>query len=157
MEKKNDVEVKALLHLEMLHDDPKAAAEFLHEVLGAEQVEKDFAGLIAHDFDCECIHMMAGNIVFQLIKPNKEYRPTLNTWWDRDLMEKQGPFLHNVTMLVRNADQLAKKLVAKGGTRMGEVESITPDGQGTTTVYMYDATKQCGMRFEFVEAPPEMG
>lgn len=156
MENKN-VEVKGLLHLEMLHDDPAAAAEFLQKVLGAERCEQEFAGLIGHHFDCECIHMKAGNIIFQLIKPNKEYRPELNTWWDRDLLEKQGPFVHNVTMLIRNADQLAKNLVEAGGRRMGEVESITPDGKGKTMVYMYDVSKECGMRFEFVEAPPEMG
>ncbi|MGG0717024.1 hypothetical protein ABE096_05395 [Robertmurraya massiliosenegalensis] len=153
---KNDVEIKGLVHLEILHDNPSEAAEFLQEVLGAERCEEGFSSLIEREFDCENIHMKAGNVIFQVIKPNPEFRPELNTWWQRDLLDKQGPFLHNITLLVKNADRFAQKIVEHGGTKMGAKDALAPDMQHINTVHMYDASKQCGMRFEFVEAPPEM-
>lgn len=151
---KNDVEVKALVHLEILHDNPKEAAQFLTDVLGAERVEEEFSSYIEREFDCENIHMKAGNVIFQLIKPNKELRPELSTWWDRDLLEKQGPFIHNICLLVRNADKFAENLVKHGARKMGAKPALAPDMKTMSTVNMYDATKQCGVRFEFVEAPP---
>jgi predicted enzyme related to lactoylglutathione lyase len=144
--------VKGIIHLEMVVDDPEASAEFMHDVFGAVQVEKEFSSLIEQTFDCKCIHMQAGGFTFQLLKPDPNPRQSMEPWWQGYMHGKEGPYIHNITLAVKDAEKVAQKILAYGGTRMGEATATTPDGNGSTKVYMYDASKLCGMCIEFIEA-----
>ena len=152
---KDNSVVTGFSHLEMLVDDPEAAAKFMADTFGAVRVEVEFAKLIGRDFDCECIHMQAGGIIYQLIRPNDKFRPELATWWRRDMLKTVGSCIHNISIQVRNPDTFAANLVAHSAKKMGQVVSITPDGKGHCGVYMYDAREQCGMIIEFIQTPPK--
>ena len=101
--------VTGFSHLEMLVEDPKAAAKFMEEVFSAVRVEVDFANLIGRDFDCECIHMQAGGVIYQLIRPNDQFRPSLNHWWKRNLLKEHGNCIHNVSIQVRDPECICQK------------------------------------------------
>ncbi len=136
------------VHHEMLCEDAYAAAEFFEEVFGAKRVEIDFANKIEQDFELKNRHMMLNGRIYQFITPNEKVSDKLKNWYDRDVL----PGIHNVTFCVSDAEALALKLRELGCSSMGEMHSVAPDGVTPCTVYMYDATKQCGMRFEFIQA-----
>jgi len=149
---KDNSVVESFLHIEVLVENPREAADYMQEVFGAVEVETDFAASVEQGFDCECVHVQAGGVVFQLIKPDDNFKPELEGWWDRGKLKQIGPFIHNVTFFVNDAKTVAKKIIEKGGSEMSKVTVPIPGG--TNDVYMCDARKQCGMVFEFAKTPP---
>lgn len=156
MSGENKKVVSKLSHIEIVHDDPKAAAKFMEEVLGAVQVEKQWSGWLSKSFNIECIHMMFGGIVYQILKPSD----MLPTW--KELLEKSGPYIHNLSLQVYGKDELRQKLIDKGVKEIHNWEKaidmkaagFSVEG-GPIDAHFFDATKECGIRFEFVENCPE--
>ena len=147
--------VAGMLHLEILVADPRAAADYFAEVFGAVEVEKEFAAYISERFDCEDIHMKAGGVIFQFIKPKDEFRDELNTWWKRDEL-KNGNFIHNITLFINDPEALEERIAKKGGIKMGKAQANAPDGVSQLNVHMYDLREQCGMNVEFIQTPPPL-
>ena len=143
--------VVANVHHEILCEDAYEAAEFFEEVFGAKRVEVDFANIIEHDFELKNRHMLLNGRIYQFITPNETVSSKLRNWYDRSAL----PGIHNVTFAVTDAEGFALTLREHGVASMGEMHSVSPDGVTPCKVYMYDATKQCGMRFEFIQAPEE--
>ena len=148
----NDIKVIMNIHHEMLCDDAYAAADFFQDVFGAKRVEVDFADKIEEDFELKNRHMELNGKIYQFITPNDEVSEKLKNWYDRSVL----PGIHNVTLMVSDAEALALKLRELGCVSMGEMHSVAPDCKTPCTVYMYDCTKQCGLRIEFIQAPPDM-
>jgi predicted enzyme related to lactoylglutathione lyase len=140
------------IHLEILVHDPAEAQAFLEDVFGAERTEFDFAYRVEEGWDLKNRHVRMGGEIYQLLAPSHDIPGTpskLRNWYDREIT----PSIHNVTFTVNDAEAFAKTLREHGVRCMGEMKDI----ETGATVYMYDATEQCGLRFEFVQefAPPE--
>jgi predicted enzyme related to lactoylglutathione lyase len=145
--------INANVHHEILVYDAVEAASFMEEVLGATRVEIEFGEMVEQGWDVTNRHMFLGGRVYQLLSPVHDIEHTplaLRNWYDRSLL----PGIHNVTFSVNDAEALAKKMREKGVATFGEMRpaGAPPDVPG---VFMYDARKQCGMIFEFVQAPPD--
>jgi hypothetical protein len=65
----------------------------------------------------------------------------LRNWYDR----RVTPGIHNIHFTAKDAASLAAKMRGLGVRSMGEIV------MGPMILYMYDATQQCGLRFEFKE------
>ena len=148
MAKNNIPVVVANVHHEILCRDAYAAGQFFQDIFGSTQVEIDFSKNIEKDFELKCRHEKINGRIYQFITPNDEVSNKLKNWYDRSIL----PGIHNVTFAVSDAEALAATMRRMGVASMGEVISKTPDMEHDCKVYMYDATKQCGMRFEFIQA-----
>jgi catechol 2,3-dioxygenase-like lactoylglutathione lyase family enzyme len=145
--------IKANVHHEILVYDAQEAADFMEEYLGATRVEIEFGEMVEAGWDVKNRHMFVGGRVYQLLSPNHDVPSTpspLRNWYDRSLL----PGIHNITFAVKDAEGLAKKMREAGVATLGE---MLPPGAppGVPPVYMYDARQQCGMIFEFVQAPED--
>jgi hypothetical protein len=140
------------VHHEILVYDALQAAEFMEEVLGATRVEIEFGEMVEAGWDVTNRHMFVGGRVYQLLAPNHDVPNTpgpLRNWYER---ARLSPGIHNVTYAVKDAEALAKAMRTRGVATLGEM--IPPGAPPEAPpVYMYDATAQCGMIFEFVQAP----
>jgi catechol 2,3-dioxygenase-like lactoylglutathione lyase family enzyme len=139
------------IHLEMLVNDPAMAVEFMEDVFGAKRTEYEFARFIEEHFELRNRHVELAGQIYQFIRPNDTVvSPKLMNWYDTDVR----PGIHNVTLMVNDGPGFAKALREAGCRCMGEMKPFDGDDV-PATVYMYDATKQCGLRFEFAEVPTE--
>lgn len=156
MAKENKKVVSKLSHIEIVHNDPKAAADFMRDVFGAVQVEKKWSGWLSKTFNIECIHMMFGGIVYQILKPS-----VILPSWDK-LLKTEGPSIHNLSLQVNGAEKLREVLKARGAIEVeawkGAIDfkaaGFSVEGP-PRDAFFYDATSQCGLRFEFTESLPE--
>jgi hypothetical protein len=139
------------VHIEIAHPDPDAAASWMCEVLGAELFEEPLCRMMeARLPDLRVVHVRAGGIVFQFVKPAR----TMDTWAEA---ATAGPAIHNVTFTVRDLPA-AREALTSGGA---EVErEFVLDGlrragyryEGDDpAVNMIDARRQVGVRFELLE------
>jgi hypothetical protein len=145
------------IHIEIVHHDPDAAAQFMRETLGATDVEPRTAAYIERMFPgMRLVHVMVGGVVFQFVKPGDN--PELLPSW-REQLERQGPSIHNVTIAVPSYEVVVEKMVERGGKVITDSEvDFTPAGYehppgiraGTV-----DAREQTGIVFELL--PTAMG
>jgi catechol 2,3-dioxygenase-like lactoylglutathione lyase family enzyme len=132
------------IHTEILVYNPAEAAAFLEDIFGAERTEVEFAYMIEEGWDLKNRHVKMGGEIYQLLAPDHDIPntpPQLRNWYDRAIL----PSIHNEHFSVNDAEGLAKTLREHGVRSMGHM------AVGPAVVYMYDATKQCGLRFEFVQ------
>src|SRR3954447_8518552 len=95
----------AFVHIEVVHPDPYAAAEFLERVLGAERVERGVSGYLEEFVPgAEVVHMRLGGVVLQLIKPS--------SWSDH--LRDHGPSVHNVTLMVDGLKDVRREMLVQG-------------------------------------------
>jgi 4-hydroxyphenylpyruvate dioxygenase-like putative hemolysin len=140
----------AFVHIEIVHPDPGAAAEFLHSVLGAERVERGVSGYLERFVPgAEVIHMKLANVVLQLIKPSAAM-----TSWSEHLRE-HGPSVHNVTVMVDGLKDVRRAMLNHGATHVlkaqTELSQAGLDVDDPQDLYIVDAREQTGLRFELVE------
>ena len=143
----------AFVHIEVVHPDPYAAAEFLQDVLGAERVERGISGYL-EDFvpGSEVVHVKLGNVVMQLIKPS----PEMTTWSEH--LREHGPSVHNVTLMVDGLKDVHRRMLDRGALHIlkaqTELSRAGLDVWDPQDLYMVDAREQTGLRFELVETEP---
>jgi len=94
--------------LELVHENPKEAAKFMEEAFGAVQVEKQWSGWLSDTFNIDCIHMMFGGVVYQILKPSEGLTSHLN------VLKTEGPCIHNLSIQVNNAKKFREKLLSMG-------------------------------------------
>jgi catechol 2,3-dioxygenase-like lactoylglutathione lyase family enzyme len=147
-----DSPVTAFVHIEVVHPDPDAAAAFMRDVLGAVEVERaisSYAETLAPGL--RVIHMKLGNVVFQILTPV----PGLDSWVDH--LAQHGPSVHNVTVFVKDVEQMREAMIAGGGTEAAvlpvDLSPVLPDA-GPQMAYVIDCRQQSGLRFEIVEPIP---
>ena len=156
MARENKKIVSKLSHVEIVHDNPQAAADFMRDMFGAVQVEKQWSGWLAKTFQIECIHMMFGGIVYQILKPS----PALPS--REKLLKEVGPSVHNMSIQVNGADKFRAALKARGVEEVHawkgaiDFKAAGYDVEGPPRdAFFFDATRECGLRFEFIESLPE--
>jgi len=154
--KENKKIISKLNHIEIVHDNPQAAAEFMAEAFGAVQVEKEFSENMGKAFGFEMIHMMFGGVVYQILKPND----VLAEWKER--LKNEGPSINNLSFQVHGTQALRQKLKDMGCKELHDWGGMTTDGLGfscpdgtSLAAYVVDAREQCGLFFEFMEDLPE--
>jgi catechol 2,3-dioxygenase-like lactoylglutathione lyase family enzyme len=162
MKVENQQFVSKFTHIEIVHDDPRAAAEFMQNVFGAVQVEKKLSDWLANKFNIECIHMMFGGIVYQLVKPNQTDKPGryISSW--EKVLNNEGPAVHNITIQVNDLEQFREKMLEQGAKEVHawkkgidfKAAGFDVEG-GPKDAYFFDAIRQCGLRIEFLETLPE--
>lgn len=145
------------IHIEIVHPDPDAGAQFMRETLGATDVEPRTAAYIEGMFPgMRLVHVMVGGVVFQFVKPGDDPGP-LPSWHEQ--LERQGPSIHNVTFAVAAYEDVVEKMVARGGTVLNDSEvDFTPAGYDHPPgihAGAVDARAQTGMVFELI--PTAMG
>lgn len=101
--------------------------------------------------------MMFGGVVYQILKPiNDKLLPT----WDMQL-KTQGPGIHNLSLQINGANKFREKLIERGVKEVNYWPKAIDLGaagysvDGLLDAYLFDATKECGFRFEFIESQPE--
>ena len=150
--------ITAFMHVEIVHHDPYAAAEFLREVFGAEQVEKEYSARIEERFGNPLIHMRMGNVIFQILKPLEVFE----TWHEQ--LKTSGPGIHNISLAMNDIESVREAMLAKGCkvTKSIPIERKIGNAEtdGPISVHIIDAFEQAGLRFELVpmeggyEPPP---
>ncbi|MAG32163.1 MAG: hypothetical protein CL908_14870 [Deltaproteobacteria bacterium] len=145
--------VSALWHVEVVHPDPDAAASFLREVFGAEQVEGQMSSHIESvSAGARIIHMKLGGVVFQFVKPG----PGAESW--QKLLDSNGPCVHNITLLVDGLEEARDNMIAKGCQEISRFDVRLQDAgldvTGQQRAYLIDAMAQIGLRIEMLETIP---
>lgn len=152
--KENRTVVSKMAHVEVVHDNPAAAAQFMRDVLGAVDVEHGITSWLREKRGLDCYHMMFGGIVYQILKPVSR----LASW--EALLKREGPAIHNISLQVTDAHKLRADLKAAGAVELsaGTVDfnqlGFKVEGPPRDN-YNFDATRQCGLRLEFLTALPE--
>jgi predicted enzyme related to lactoylglutathione lyase len=145
--------VKAFVHIEMVHPDPDAAARFMQEVFGAEQVERQLSTYLESVAPgLRIVHMLVGGVVFQFVKP------VAGTSWQK-LLDAQGPCVHNVTLQVDGLEAVREAMLARGCRQVSQFDMQMQDGglevEGKQRAYVVNAMAQTGLRFEMIETMPQ--
>ena len=135
------------IHLEIVHPDPDAGAQFMRETLGARDVEPRTAAYIEGMFPgMRLVHVMLGGVVFQFVKPTE----TLPAW--KEQLERQGASVHNVTIAVPDLEDVTAKMIERGGTLLLDTDfDLTPAGFGHPPGMkgkVVAAREQTGLTFE---------
>ncbi|GAB3256251.1 hypothetical protein [Kineosporia babensis] len=90
-----------VLHVEIVHPNPDAAAGVIHADLGAEQVEPQTAAQIEKLAEgLRVILMRVGGVVFQIVRPVPI--PGLNAWYEH--YQEHGAGVHTVSPMSRDAE-----------------------------------------------------
>jgi catechol 2,3-dioxygenase-like lactoylglutathione lyase family enzyme len=146
-------QISPLVHIEIVVRDAEAAYQFLHDALGAEKVQEEFAGFLDSEF-ARVIHVGLGDVVLQFIQPLAE----TGSWYEQ--LRDHGPGVHNLTFVVDDMRATVKALEKEGvepkfsfpldwGAIIGP-ENVKPDVQ---PVYMMDTMDKIGFHLELSETP----
>ena len=103
-------EITALVHIEVVTEDPDAAATFMEEVFGAQRAEPEFSRFCEgykEDSGSRVVHVRAGTTIFQFIRPSGS-----GSW--REQLDTSGPGVHNITLEVANLDDARAEMLARG-------------------------------------------
>jgi len=77
-------QISPLIHIEIVVHDAEKAYQFLHEAMGAEKVQEEFAAFLDGE-GAKVIHVGLGDVVLQFIQPlNQE-----GSWYEQ-LRDKSG-------------------------------------------------------------------
>jgi catechol 2,3-dioxygenase-like lactoylglutathione lyase family enzyme len=147
------VELSPLVHIEIVVPDAEAAYQFLHDALGAEKVQEEFAAFLDGDL-ARVIHVGLGDVVLQFIQPIAEG----GSWYEQ--LRDKGPGVHNLTYVVDDMRATVKALADEGvepkfffpldwGAIIGP-DNVKPDVQ---PVYMMDTMDKIGFHLELSETP----
>lgn len=147
------VQLSPMVHIEIVVRDAEAAYQFLHDALGAEKVQEEFAAFLDGEY-VKCIHVGLGDVVLQFIQPLVE----AGSWYEQ--LQDSGPGVHNLTYVVDDMRETVKVLEKGGiepkfsfpldwGLLIGP-DNVKPDAQ---PVYMMDTMNKIGFHLELSEIP----
>ena len=143
-------EITALVHIEVVTEDPDAAATFMEEVFGAQRAEPEFSRFCEgykEDSGSRVVHVRAGTTIFQFIRPSGS-----GSW--REQLDTSGPGVHNITLEVANLDDACAEMLARGCRELlsfsADFRAAGYESDAGATGYAIDASEQIGMRLEMV-------
>lgn len=147
-----DGQATVFMHVEVVHPDPDGVAAFMAETMGAVQVEKMMSAQVEKLAEgLRVVHVQAGGVVFQLIKP--VLAPGIESWFNH--LSEHGPSVHNVTLAMNGLESVRQKMIERGGSVVAQFDMDVSDVglglTGTRRTYVIDAIPQTGMRFEMFE------
>jgi len=90
--------VSPLVHIEIVVRDAEKAYQFLHDAMGAEKVQDEFAAFLDGE-NARVMHVGLGDVVLQFIQPlNRE-----GSWYEQ--LRDKGPGVHNLTFTAEDMDR----------------------------------------------------
>lgn len=147
--------VSPMLHIELVTNDAEKTYELLHKVFGSEKVEIEFADFLDTPF-MHIIHVNLSNVVLQYCQPI--VKKGVPSW--SELLDKNGPYVHNITFIVENILETAEKFKKEGISPVFTfplpwdkvIENVKPDQQ---PVHMMNTLKKLGFHLELGEMPTD--
>jgi len=145
--------VSPLVHIEIVVRDAEKAYQFLHDAMGAEKVQDEFAAFLDGE-NARVMHVGLGDVVLQFIQPlNRE-----GSWYEQ--LRDKGPGVHNLTFTAEDMDQVLAALEKEGiapkfsfpldwASFLG-AENVKPNPH---PVYMIDTMDKIGFHLEMTESP----
>jgi len=103
--------VSPMLHIELVTPDLEQTYELLHKVFGSEKVEIEFANFLDTPF-MRIIHVNLSNVVLQYCQPMVKVKTEMGSWYE--LLEKNGAYVHNITFIVDDLDDVVEKFKKEG-------------------------------------------
>lgn len=147
------VQISPLVHIEIVVHDAERAYQFLHDAMGAEKVQEEFAAFLDGEM-ARVIHVGLGDVVLQFIQPlNQE-----GSWYEQ--LRDKGPGVHNLTFTAEDMNQVLDALRKEGveplfsfpldwASLVGP-ENVKPDPH---PVYMINTMEKIGFHLEMTESP----
>ena len=145
--------ISPLVHIEVVVRDAERAYQFLHEAMGAELVQEEFAAFLDGE-NARVIHVGLGDVVLQFIQPLNEQ----GSWYEQ--LRDKGPGVHNLTYVADDMDEVLAALAKENvgprfsfplawGNLLGE-ENVKANPH---PVYMLDTMERIGFHLEMTESP----
>jgi len=103
--------VSPMLHIELVTPDLEKTYELLHKVFGSEKVEIEFADFLDTPF-MRIMHVNLSNVVLQYCQPMVKVKTEMGSWYE--LLEKNGAYVHNITFVVDDLDDVVEKFKKEG-------------------------------------------
>ncbi|MFW9866413.1 MAG: hypothetical protein ACFFEN_09995 [Candidatus Thorarchaeota archaeon] len=100
-----------MLHIELVTPDLEKTYELLKTVFGSKKVEVEFADLLDTPF-MHIIHVNLSNVVLQYCQPMMKVDGPMGSWYR--LVEKNGTYVHNITFVVNDVDEVVSKFKKEG-------------------------------------------
>ncbi|HEC37930.1 hypothetical protein LCGC14_0956150 [marine sediment metagenome] len=149
--------VSPMLHIELVTNDLEETYELLHKVFGSEKVELEFAEFLDNPF-LHIIHVNLSNVVLQYCKPMANADVPQGSWYN--LLEKNGPYVHNITFTVDDLEETVEKLKKEGVEPLFtfnlEWDRVSKNMEpGARKVYMMNSLNELGFHLEFGEMPKD--
>ena len=149
--------VSPMMHIELVTPDIEKTYELLHKVFGSEKVEIEFADLLDTPF-MAIIHVNLSNVVLQYCQPKVKVTNEMGSWYN--LLEKNGAYVHNITFVVDDLDEVVAKFKEEGieplftfNVQWDKLdENMSSD---IKPVYMMNTMEKLGFHMEFGEIPSE--
>ena len=146
-------QISPLVHIEIVVRDAEKAYQFLHDAMGAELVQEEFASFLDGETS-RVIHVGLGDVVLQFIQPLNE----AGSWYEQ--LRNKGPGVHNLTFTAEDMDQVLDTLKKEEigpkftfpldwASFLG-TENVKPDPH---PVYMLDTMSKIGFHLEMTESP----
>jgi catechol 2,3-dioxygenase-like lactoylglutathione lyase family enzyme len=146
-------QISPLIHIEIVVHDAEKAYQFLHEAMGAEKVQEEFAAFLDGE-GAKVIHVGLGDVVLQFIQPlNQE-----GSWYEQ--LRDKGPGVHNLTFTAEDMNHVLGALEEEG---IGPKFSFPLDWASLVgeenvklnphPVYMLDTMDKIGFHLEMTESP----
>ena len=149
--------VSPMMHIELVTPDIEKTYELLHEVFGSEKVEIEFANFLNSPIS-RVIHVNLGNVVLQYIQPTVKIENEFGSWYK--LLEKNGSYVHNITFIVDDLDDVVEKFKKEGieplFTFPLQWEKLNENIKSKMKpVHMMNTMEKLGFYMEFGEIPTE--
>ena len=149
--------VSPMLHIELVTPDIEKTYELLHKVFGSEKVEIEFANFLDSPIS-RTIHVNLSNVVLQYIQPKVKIPNEFGSWYN--LLEKNGAYVHNITFVVDDLDDVVEKFKNEGieplFTFPLQWEKLNETIKSKMKpVHMMNTLDQLGFHIEFGEIPTE--
>ena len=149
--------VSPMMHIELVTPDIEKTYELLHKVFGSEKVEIEFADLLDTPF-MAIIHVNLSNVVLQYCQPKVKVTNEMGSWYN--LLEKNGTYVHNITFIVDDLEDVVAKFKEEGieplftfNVQWDKLdENMSSD---IKPVYMMNTMEKLGFHMEFGEIPSE--
>jgi len=149
--------VSPMMHIELVTPDIEKTYALLHKVFGSEKVEIEFADLLDTPF-MRIIHVNLANVVLQYCQPMMKVDGPMGSWYN--LLEKNGTYVHNITFVVDDLDDVVEKFKKEGieplftfNVQWDKLdENMSSD---IKPVYMMNSMEKLGFHMEFGEIPSE--
>lgn len=131
-------DASTMLHFELVTENAENAYEFLHRNFGSEMVEIIFANML----DSEFMHIIHVNLVNQVLQYCQPIGKTAS-WYE--LLQKSGPYIHNLNFAVNDIEATVEKLKKKGFAILFQ-QKLTPEDE--TFFYMIATIEVLGFHLE---------
>ncbi len=149
--------VSPMMHIELVTPDLEETYELLHKVFGSEKVEIEFADFLDTPF-MPIIHLNLSNVVLQYCQPKVKVNTPMGSWYN--LLEKNGAYVHNITFIVDDLDDVVEKFKKEGigplFTFNLQWEKLDENMKSEIKpVHMMNTLDQLGFHMELGELPTE--